>query len=152
MKKIALSGKKGKGLFALVDDEDFKRVNKYSWHLSRGYPNHKDKQFSAGMHNFIFNGAGIDHINRNKLDNQKHNLRFANQSQNIGNSKSRKGTSIFKGVNWIKRDKLWSAEITFNYKHIHIGKFNKELWAAMAYDIFAKEYFGKFARLNFPIK
>ena len=38
MKEIALSGKKGQGLFTKVDDEDYEYLKQFSWHLSRkGY-------------------------------------------------------------------------------------------------------------------
>jgi hypothetical protein len=95
MKQIELSktGWKYKGQFsALVDDEDFEKVNVFNWRVlnnrkrytqygCREYP--KDKVIY--MHNFIFGevpeGYTVDHIDRNGLNNQKSNLRLATKSE-----------------------------------------------------------------------
>ena len=63
--------------------------------------------------------------------------------------KSKPGSSSkYKGVSWGKRDKIWSAKITVNYKLIHLGSFKDEKKAAAAYNKAAKKYHGKNARLN----
>lgn len=63
---------------------------------------------------------GIDHINRNKLDNCLKNLREVSQSCNLKNSKlSKSNKSGVKGVCWNKRDKGWRASIYDNGKGIY---------------------------------
>jgi len=77
---------------------------------------------------------------------------FDNKSKKIWKTrkKSLSGiTSHYYGVGYFKRDKKWQATIRINHKQKHIGYFSEERHAAMAYDIWAKDLFGEFARLNF---
>ena len=91
----------------------------------------------------------IDHVNGNPSDNRIENLREVTHSQNLANSqKKKKGSSKFKGVCWIKPDKIWMASITVNKQHIHLGRFKTEKEAAIAYNKKADELFNKFAKLN----
>lgn len=93
----------------------------------------------------------VDHKNMNRLDNRRENLRPCTQSQNLANSKKRPhNTSGFKGVNWHTGTKAWAARLGFQNKRIHLGYFKTAEEAARAYDAAAKQYFGEFARLNFP--
>lgn len=161
MKKIPLSGKKGEGLFAIVDDEDFEELSKYNWYLtSVGYAArgkwNKDKERSDVllMHRQLMSfptGKLVDHINMEKLDNRKCNLRIATKSENMRNSPKRSSnTSGYKGVVFVKHIKKWKAEITLNYKNTHIGVYQTREEAAKAYDAKAVELFGEYAQLNFP--
>ncbi len=91
----------------------------------------------------------VDHINGNRLDNRKCNLRLATRSQNLQNSRKRTGcSSRFKGVNWLGQNKRWRARIKVFGKEIALGCFISELEAAEAYNKAAKEHFGDFAKLN----
>ena len=151
MKKIPLTQNKE----ALVDDEDFDLLSKLNWCVaSNGYVVKRIKGKIVCLHRYIMNPKNkewIDHINHDKLDNRRENLRICTASQNSGNSiKTKSNTSsIYKGVCWDKQMKLWRCLITINYKLIFIGLFKEEFHAAMAYDIWAKELFGEFAKLNF---
>lgn len=160
MKTIPLTQNK----HALVDDEDFERVNQYrwcahhyyyGWRAVRSIRKSNGKQTSQYMHRFIMDTPKelqTDHENHNGLDNQKHNLRNCTQSQNNMNRKiqqQRKTISRFKGVVWHKRTKKWEARIGLNGKLIHIGYHTNEIEAAKAYDEKAKELFAEFAYLNF---
>lgn len=149
------------GKFALVDNEDFEKVNKYKWCFqTRGYAyRHAPAEFySRGcvlyMHRIIMNapdGIEVDHINGDKLDNRRENLRFANRSQNSRNTPKRKnGTSGFKGVTFVKRLSKWKAQIEIDNRGKYLGVFLDKEDAARAYDEVAKMYFGEFAKLNFP--
>lgn len=96
------------------------------------------------------NDSSIDHINMIRLDNQKKNLRFCTQSQNMANQgKPKHGhTSKYKGVFLFKRDQKWAAQICVNKKRMHIGYFDNEDSAAQAYNEAAQKHFGEFANLN----
>lgn len=165
MKEIKLTQDK----LAIVDDEDFERVNQYKWcYMHDGRVSHtfhtgyKDltkpkrpfnqKNKTIRLHRFILNfpeGMEIDHINGNVLDNRKTNLRICNHSQNLKNCKiSKNNTSGYKGITWRKDCNKWFAYIVVNYKQIGLGYFFNKLDAATAYNVAAKKYHGEFARLN----
>lgn len=165
MKHIKLT----QGKVALVDDEDFERINQFKWcadFINKKYwyavrtirkgKRKMNKQNLIIMHREILklqkgDGKEIDHINHNGLDNRRCNLRVCSHAENQHNRKSNKG-SIYKGVRWYKLSQKWIARIGFNNKKKHIGCFNTSKQAAKAYDNAAKKYFGKYAYLNFPEK
>lgn len=94
----------------------------------------------------------IDHKNGVRNDNRPSNLREATSAQNNLNIGSRRGTSRFCGVSWTSREKKWRAVGTnAQQKDCHIGYFDDETDAALAYDAFAAREHGEFARLNFPL-
>jgi hypothetical protein len=93
--------------------------------------------------------AQIDHIDGNKLNNQRVNLRFCTRTQNACNGKSRKNSSSkYKGVNFDKQTGRWLARIQMNKKQKNLGRFDNEVDAAIAYNKMATELHGVFARLN----
>jgi AP2 domain len=160
VKKIQLTNSP---LKAMVDDDDFEQASKFTWQLNKrhGYVstcakiNGKWRTFT--LHRFIANtpsGLDTDHKDRNKLNNQKYNLRPATRSQNNANSvgigKKRAAIrSTFKGVCWDKSRGKWIARICCNKKHIMLGRFSSERKAAEEYDKSLKLLFGDFARPNF---
>lgn len=94
----------------------------------------------------------VDHEDGDPSNNRIRNLREATQQQNNQNTKSRKNsTSIYLGVSWFKRDGRWKSQIQVNGKMKHIGCFDDEVEAAKARDLASIEYFGEFAKLNFPV-
>lgn len=98
-------------------------------------------------------GLLTDHINGDKLDNRKVNLRLCDHSQNQYNATiRRKGkSSKYRGVYLHKRDGRWYARIRVDGKKIHIGCFEIEEEAARAYDAAAQKHHGEFATLNFEL-
>lgn len=158
MKEIPLHNRKDEIVaYALVDDHDFEQVSQWAWHASSPsggtfYASSWINGKHLSMHRFILgitNGE-IDHINLNKLDNQRHNLRLVTRTQNNMNQPkpSRRFTqsSQYKGVTFSKLTGKWVARIASH----HVGIFALEIDAAKAYDRKAVELFGTHAYLNFP--
>jgi len=156
MKQIPLT----QGKFALVDDEDFERVNQFKWqahcersiwYTLRSLPRREGKRLVMRLHRLILNAPPnmqVDHINGNGLDNRKENLRLCTHSQNNWNRIKKRGSSKFKGVHWHKVGKQWSSQICYNRKKIYLGLFQDPATAAKVYDDAAKKYFGVFAKTN----
>lgn len=79
-------------------------------------------------------GFVVDHINQNKLDNRKSNLRDATKSVNALNSGMwSHNKSGYKGVCWSKQAKKWRATININKQQIHLGFFTTPEEAHKAY-------------------
>jgi len=88
----------------------------------------------------------IDHINRDKLDNRRCNLRVCNYFENAQNSVAHKDSkSGLKGVSWNKKKNKWRAQIQFLGKKIELGNFKEKLDAYSAYCEASKKLFGKFS-------
>lgn len=60
-------------------------------------------------------------------------------------------TSRYKGVSWNAQIGRWVAQIKTPVKHFHLGLYDDEQAAAEAYDSAAREHFGEFACVNFPL-
>lgn len=141
------------GKIALVDDEDFERLNQYKWCFSGQYAQRKVLRKTILMHRVILECPQVDHIDGNRLNNQRSNLRACNHAQNQMNREKSKGlSSVYKGVSWHKQVEKWRARIQTNQGCLYLGLFESEIEAAQTYDEAAKEHFGEFARLNFPRK
>ncbi len=162
------------GYVAVVDDDDYERINKYRWKAMKVGKNGiyiyatrtkmlatvlgKRKSKEILMHREIVNAQDeqlVDHWDHNGLNNRRYNLRICTQTQNHGNALPRGGSSRFKGVYWVAKRRLWQAQIgrsnategqsTGRY----LGRYENEEDAALAYDRAAREYFGEFALTNF---
>lgn len=148
MKEIVLSN----GQVAIVDDEDFEKVNQRQWYKgTRGYAEAKANGKSVFMHRLILDapvGMQVDHANQDKLDNRKCNIRLATASQNAANRNKRVDSSSYKGVR--KKRRKWRAEIDKGGKTHYLGYFISAKKAALAYDMKARELYGEFARPTFP--
>ena len=146
------------GYETIVDAEDYEELNKYKWYYCIGYAARVEckngKRKPIYMHRIIL-GLGFgdkhqgDHINHNKLDNRKINLRTVTHQQNAMNGLPHKdGTSKHKGVGWHKGIRRWTARISVNRGQKHLGCFIDEDDAARAYNKAAEELFGEYAGLN----
>lgn|SRR5699024_5424629 len=157
MRKIKLT----KGKYAIVDKDVYEEINKYNWYCSyQGYAcrktpkkdRDKGKPSVIFMHRFILNHDGsedVDHINNDRLDNRRENLRICERSDNLRNQqKSQNSSSKYKGVCWQRRDKKWQAYIMYNGKNKYLGYFDSEQEAAQAYNESALKYHGEYALLN----
>lgn len=116
---------------AWVDDEDYARVMQFAWYVDlNGYIAHRNRTESFLLHRFVLNYTGplpIDHIDRNRLNNQKSNLRIVEQWQNNLNSgRPSHNTSGIKGVRLIEATGKYEAFITIKDRKKHIGTFATE--------------------------
>ena len=156
-KKIPLT----QGKFTVVEDTDYEWLNQWKWRFdSCGYAARTDrstgKTITIRMHRLINStpkGLFTDHVNGNRLDNRRNNLRTATHLENsINRTKSTnikyKSKSRFKGVTRVKPTHRWRARGTSSGKLMHIGWFDSEIEAAEAYNEFAKKHFGEYAQLN----
>lgn len=161
MKEIQLT----KGFVAIVDDEDFEMLNQWKWkYIPGGYACRQESRKIAKlenrprktiyMHGVILpcpDDKEVDHIDLNKLNNQKYNLRIATHSQNNHNTRMQKdNTSGYKGVYFRKDRGKFQSRIMNEGKEIKLGCFKSAIDAAKVYDEAAIKLHGEFARLNFP--
>lgn len=145
----------GKSGYALVDDEDFERVSEFSWTtVKHGYVGRRLAKGNMLLHRFITDapiGLLVDHINGDKLDNRRSNLRLATQAENLRNRKVHANNRTgYKGVYWHKMARKYAARIAVEKRQIWLGLYEDPADAARAYDEAARKYHGEFARLNFP--
>ena len=155
-RRIYLSGKKGEGLFALVDEQDYEYLNGFRWYWKDGYAgrNPNAKLVTSSMHKVIMPCEAplqTDHINGDPLDNRRCNLRIVTKHQNMMNcKKSRANTSGFRGVYFYKSrtTKPWSAVISSyeQKKLIYLGLFDTPEEASVAYEAAALKMFGEYRR------
>lgn len=146
-------------MITLVDDNMFEYLNQWKWHYHQGYARRNTKingkRKIISIHQIVMNtpdGFDTDHINGNKLDNRKENLRICTHEENTQNKNlSRDNISGYKGVNKRKKNGKWRARIIYKGKEISLGEYFFIEDAAKAYDIAAIEYFREFAKLNFDI-
>jgi hypothetical protein len=147
-----------RGKFALVDTADYYQLSQYNWTTQSSgntfYACRKVAGKVIKMHRFIMSAPAdlvVDHIDHNGLNNCRSNLRLCTPAQNARNTFPNKGTSSrYKGVHKSKGAKKWCAAIKLNNKTDHLGTFENQIAAAMAYDEKAGEFFGEYAHLNFP--
>ena len=161
MKEIQLT----QGFVALVDDEDYERVNQFKWHIKNSSRNPKNqyaersfvengKYKAQFMHRLILGNIPesmiIDHKNHIGYDNRKENLRTCTHVENQRNSTSHNSKySIYKGVYYEHKLRKFKTSVKVNGKTKHIGVYTYELDAAKAYDEAVKIHYGEFANPNF---
>ncbi len=82
-----------------------------------------------------------DHINRDRLDNRRANLRAVTASQNRHNQGSRPGSSsTHRGVSWSEKRGRWEASVNVNGRAHFLGRFADELDAARVASEFRREH------------
>lgn len=85
-------------------------------------------------------GTQCDHINRDKLDNRRSNLRPATNAQNGQNVPSHGKTSSHRGVSWNTKHGNWRAQASVDGRNHHLGCFDREEDAAEAARAFRAEH------------
>lgn len=145
MQEILIGGARGEGLFALVDDDDLETFDYYCWYLNdSGYARrtiwHAEEQRyrRSLLHREIL---GLeegdprigDHINGNRLDNQRSNLRIITAAQNSQNRRPLAGSSSqYRGVKFVPETGKWRATAKLQGKDYSGGVFLEEIEAAQA--------------------
>lgn len=147
------------GGVAIIDAEDYDSLNIYKWHMDvDGYARRSvniggKRTKTILMHRAINQTPKskiTDHINGDRLDNRKGNLRTATSSQNIAHRiKPTRNKCGYFGVS--KKDNRWQADgRDKDGKTKYLGLFKTPTEAARARDVHVKELHGEFAVLNFP--
>lgn len=159
MKTIPLT----QGQFALVDDEDYERINAHKWYALwapgvRSYYAMRVETTARGvhenvrMHRVILGakpGEHVDHANHGTLDNRKSNLRIVSRAENQRNrGLPKQSTTGYKGVTLRERVSRWEASIKKSGRTHYLGHYTNPEDAARAYDAKAIELFGEFALTN----
>ena len=153
MKEIPLT----QGQVALVDDEDFERVNQYKWHAlldpntGKYYAKRRDgnKNTFIIMHRFIMStpqGLVCDHINGNTLDNRKCNLRNCHKVENNWNRGAQKNNSLgLKNITYRKDINKYRVIIGKNGKTVFDAHFKSLQDAINARNCASKMYHGEYS-------
>lgn len=142
-------------LIALVDDEDYEELSRYTWSKDRGrttwYARREERGKKIYMHRMVIKDClQTDHRDKNGLNNQKHNLRCGSHSQNQANRVIPQGEngSGYRGVR-VKRGR-WQAVIRIGGRSTSFGVYDTKIEAALVYDLAARKEYGEFATCNYP--
>lgn len=144
------------GEIVLIDKDDYQRVTEHNWQLnSTGYVRRSSvnsdgflKRKTILLHRFLlgFPNCEIDHINRNKLDNRRCNLRLSNRFQNSFNKE------IFGSIDYCKKSKMYSARAAITKHRINFGSFIQKRKAELVISRFYKYLNGDSSYYNYIIK
>lgn len=134
--KISLT----RGKEAIIDSDDFGKVSQSKWHFEHGYARGSFNGRRVYLHQLIMQtkkGQVVDHINRNKLDNRKKNLRICSQSENMlnGGMWSHNSSGI-RGVSRHSQMKKWRARVKIHGKEVHLGLFPTKKLASEALKLY----------------
>lgn len=158
MKYIPLT----KNKLTIVDDDDYEELAKYKWFYNNGYAARylgynpvTGLRKQATMHRIIMHtpqGMDTDHINRNRLDNRKINLRICDRSTNVLNRSDWRlkaintklangtlGNRDFAGITYHTKHKLWQLRLSIDRKQKHIGLYRTRDDALYAKKQFIKQ-------------
>jgi hypothetical protein len=127
--------------YALVDDEDWHELEKYKWYLHKGYAksSHNNTENNR-MHTLLLKSnveedKVIDHVNGNKLDNRKKNLRIVTHSVNSMNTRRKRTNELSSnpGVFYDSKKQKWKAVFRIKDKRNLRGYFSTEEEASKCY-------------------
>lgn len=144
-------GVTSKGVKFKFDLDDWDKVTQHSWStLKSGYLVCTYKQKQIRLHRLVTNapdnGLVVDHINGDKLDNRKENLRITTQKNNSRNlALSKNNRTGVTGVSKTPNGK-YRARIMVDRKEIRLGTFETLKEAAVARKNGEIKYFGEFSR------
>lgn len=112
------------------DKHDYDIAISNTWHLHKGYVTARKNGEYRLFHREVIKKDNdnilrrdyIDHINKNKADNRRLNLRVCNSSINQENRKIQKNTTGYKGIKLLK-NKKYQVKICKNYQEYYLGTF-----------------------------
>lgn len=133
----------------VVDSDDAPALRQYSWCVSKtGYAVARINGKVIKLHRYLLNPSPklvVDHINGNKLDNRRENLRVCQQSRNSKNvSIKPSNTSGFPGIRKLP-DGKFNVRITVDRKGMHVGNFETIEQAIAARIKAESEHYGEYA-------
>ena len=144
-----------------VDLEDVDKILAYKRNIilnSSGYACLYHNNTQLFVHRIIMNLPDrydeetkliVDHINGDRTDNRKSNLRVISKRLNSMNCKTYKNNSSGrKGVHWNKKLQKWAAAIQLNHVNLHLGVFEDYNDAVEAREQAEKDLFGEFNRVE----
>lgn len=137
--------------WAIIDVDDAALIGRYRWCLDRDGYVVRSQRTATGIAQFKLHreilglapGDGLigDHINRNKLDNRRENLRVLTPGQSPQNrSSAARSTSRFRGVSWNRERCKWHARAWVDGRNLHVGWFDDETEAGQAAAAFRAEH------------
>jgi hypothetical protein len=132
----------------IVDDDKYHELMKFTWYTSLGYIRTHVNNTTVCIHRYIMNAVKndiVDHINNNPLDNRVSNLRICDATVNSHNKKAK--SDGYRGVYLVKGN--YVARIAKDGISYVIGTYTIDTYAAIAYDIKARELYGDCANTNF---
>ena len=142
-----------------IDADDYDKVSLHNWTVSgHGYIVSSNKSKTIFLHRYILNlqqGCNIivDHIDHNKKNNRKSNLRLCTPSENMINKQLlQSNKSGYPGIRWENNRHKWYVRICADRKEHFIGRFDSFNDALEARLNAEKLYFGEFANVELQIK
>jgi hypothetical protein len=150
--EVLVLDKDGTLIVSFIDLEDVDKVKHRNWSIgSGGYPIASENYKHIRIHRLVMKppqGMVVDHIDGDKLDNRKSNLRICTQQENKFARHAVDAKSGYKGVYYQKGNGRWWASVQARCHIYHLGRFDSAEKAALAYNDKALELFGEFAVLN----
>lgn len=139
-----------RGKVCVIDDVDYEWLSQHKWcYANNGYAVSRIDGKTVCMHRLLLSVPPkhyVDHIDRDKLNNCRSNLRSVTPTQSLMNQRARVGLSLFRGVSFAQGK--WTAIIKVDGVRIDLGRFLTQREAASAYNQAAIKYFGEYAAPN----
>ena len=142
------------GFPVIIDTEDLNVIAGYSLYCYGRYVyvykkgGTSARRKSLYLHSLLLNTQKpfcTDHIDGNRLNNSRSNLRISTYSQNVTN-KPKFSNNPYKGIH--KDRGLWRAAIGVNGKCFKMNRYKDAEDAAIEYNVAAQLFFGDYAYLN----
>jgi len=138
----------------LIDTEDYEKIRHLNWCIS---PDGYVVSNKIRLHRLVMEQNNpkifVDHIDGNKLNNTKDNLKLSNLQLNGQNKTKQKNTSSkYLGVSLSHTKTRWIAVVHYQGKDYRVGSFEDEEIAAEERDLYILKHFpDSNFKLNFPI-
>lgn len=137
---------------AIIDLEDVAEIAHRAWHYHCGYAacseNINGRVVNTFLHRVLLPpppGKFVDHINHDKLDNRRANLRLVSGSENLRNRRLASG-----GVHHRKDNDKWRVTMTIHGKRKFYGNYDTKEEAMTVRRALELELFGEFAAKDDP--